>query len=54
MSESDAIDDASAEAVKRIKRKRRFQRQGWMVHRGSKPITEAEIQREMGKDSHAV
>jgi uncharacterized ion transporter superfamily protein YfcC len=24
--------------------------QGWMLYRGSKPITEAEIQREMGKD----
>ncbi len=24
--------------------------QGWMVYRGSKPITEAEIQREMGQD----
>jgi ABC-type arginine/histidine transport system permease subunit len=24
--------------------------QGWMLYRGARPITEAEIQREMGKD----
>jgi uncharacterized ion transporter superfamily protein YfcC len=83
-------DDARAQAVKRIKRKRMFQQQlivyvlinvllwviwaatglgfpwpifvtvfwgiglasqGWMVYKGSAPISEAEIQREMGKDA---
>ena len=82
-------DDARADAIKRIKRKRMFQQQlivfvlinlllwviwaatgfgfpwpifvtvfwgigmatqGWMIYRGAAPITEAQIQREMGKD----
>lgn len=84
-------DDARAQAVKRIKAKRRFQQQliiyvmvnvllwaiwviggaddfpwpifvtvfwgigmatqGWIVYKGAAPITEAEIQREMGNDA---
>ena len=82
-------DDARADAIKRIKRKRAFQQQlivfalvnlllwviwgatgfgfpwpifvtvfwgigiatqAWMIYKGAAPITEAQIQREMGKD----
>lgn len=86
-------DDARADAIKRIKRKRMFQQQlivfvlvnvvlwviwaasgagfpwpifvtvfwgigigtqAWMIYRGAAPITEAQIQREMGKDPGAA